>query len=85
MAEGRWIPSAVFSMLLQRIFRTLLEVGVGRQTRTRSSRPDRRRPVGVSVAGILMTGVLGILHHARNVFVASLPYTPALRKSTRHR
>ena len=75
----RWLKGNGFRQLsfpryFQRIFRTLLEAGVlARQTALVLIVLIGAAKFGVSVAGILMTGVLGILHHARNVPVASLP------------
>ena len=77
----RWLKGNGFRQLsfpryFQRIFRTLLETGVlARQSALVLLVPIGAAQFSVSVAGILMTGVLGILHHARNVLVASLPYT----------
>jgi hypothetical protein len=75
----RWLKGNGFRQLsfpryFQRIFRTLLEAGVlARQTALVLFVLIGTAQFCVSVAGILMTGVLGILHHARNVLVASLP------------
>ena len=75
----RWLKGDGFRQLsfpryFQRIFRTLLEAGVlARQATLVLLVLIGTAQFCVSVAGILMTGVLGILHHARNVLVACLP------------
>lgn len=75
----RWLKGDGFRQLsfpryFQRIFRTLLEAGVlARQAALVLLVLIGTAQFSVSVAGILMTGVLGILYHARNVLVASLP------------